>query len=114
MALACLAGVKIADRKEDDGWPDDENVDGMPMKDTTFIVKESCKCSGEPEARSMKSPILTPSAGSSPSLDANSINDSHSVKSWSSPESWKRSSSHFYCYSSFNSTLYRFCPLHQL
>ena len=90
-APACLTGVKIADREEDNSWPDDEDVDGTPVKDTISIVKESCSCSGELEARSMKSPILTP-AGSS--LDGNSISDSHSAsnKSRSSSESRKRSS----------------------
>ena len=90
-APACLTGVKIADREEDNSWPDDDVVDGTPVKDTISIVKESCTCNGEPEARSMKSPILSP-AGSS--LDANSISDSHSVgnKSRSSSESRKRSS----------------------
>ena len=90
-APACLTGVKIADREEDNSWPDDEDVDGTPVKDTISIVKESCTCNGELETRSMKSFILTP-AGSS--LDASSINDSQSVrnKSRSSSESRIRSS----------------------
>jgi small G protein signaling modulator 3 len=90
-APACLTGVKIADREEDNSWPDDEDVDGRPVKDTISIVKDSCPCDAEPEARSMKSPMLTP-AGSS--LDANSVGDSHSVsiKSRSSSQSRKRSS----------------------
>lgn len=90
-APACLTGVKIADREEDNSWPDDENMDGTPVKDTISIVKGSCTCNGEPEVRSIKNPILAP-AGSS--LDANSISDSHSVgnKSRSSSHSRKRSS----------------------
>ena len=90
-APACLTGVKIADREEDNSWPDDEDVDGTPVKDTISIVKESCTCNGEPESRSIKSPMLA-SAGFS--LDANSISDSHSVnnKSRSSSQSRKRSS----------------------
>ena len=85
-APACLTGVKIADREEDNSWPDDDNVDGIPVKDTISIVKGSCTCTGEP---SMKSPILAPA-----SLDAISIADSHSVsiKSRSSSNSRKRSS----------------------
>ena len=90
-APACLTGVKIADREEDNSWPDDEDVDGTPVKDTISIVKESCPCNGEPETWSMKSPMLAP-AGSS--LDANGNSDSQSVdnKSRSSSQSRKRSS----------------------
>jgi hypothetical protein len=88
-APACLTGVKIADREEDNSWPDDEDVEGTPVKDTISIVKESCTCNGETEVRSMKSPMIAPA-----SLDANSISDSHSVsnKSRSSSQSRKRSS----------------------
>jgi hypothetical protein len=90
-APACLTGVKIADREEDNSWPDDEDVDGTAVKDTISIVKESCTCDRETESRSMKSPKLSP-AGSS--LDTNSISDSHSItnKSRSSSQSRKRSS----------------------
>ena len=89
-APACLTGVKIADREEDNSWPDDDDVDGTPVKDTISIIKESCTCNGEPEARSMKSPILSPTGSSH---DANSISD-HSVsnKSRSSSQSRIRSS----------------------
>jgi small G protein signaling modulator 3 len=92
-APACLTGVKIADREEDNSWPDDEDVDGTSVKDTISIVKESCTCNGEAEVRSMKSPpMLAAVAGSS--IDANSTGDSHSVsiKSRSSSQSRKRSS----------------------
>ena len=88
-APACLTGVKIADREEDNSWPDDEDVDGSSVKDTISIVKESCTCNGELEVRSMKSP---PMPGLS--LDANSIIDPHSVSnnSRSPSHSRKRSS----------------------
>ncbi|OCH89615.1 TBC-domain-containing protein [Obba rivulosa] len=40
-APACLTGIKIADRKEDNSWPDDdESVNG----DDIEIVKDACEC----------------------------------------------------------------------
>ena len=91
-APACLTGVKIADREEDNSWPDDEDVDGALVKDTISIVKDSCTCNGEQEVRSMKSPTVPVAIGAP--VDANSIGDSHSVsiKSRSSSKSRKRSS----------------------
>ena len=90
-APACLTGVKIADRQEDNSWPDDENVDGTPVKDTISIVKDSCPCNGELQVRSTTSPVHTPGGSS---LDTNSIGDSHSVdiKSRSSSKSRNKSS----------------------
>ncbi|KAF8813556.1 TBC-domain-containing protein [Phlegmacium glaucopus] len=86
-APACLTGVKIADREEDNSWPDDEDVDGALVKDTISIVKDSCSCNGESDVRSATVPVGGP-------LDANGIGDSHSVsiKSRSSSKSRKRSS----------------------
>ncbi|KAF8193339.1 GTPase activating rab protein [Pholiota molesta] len=47
-APACLTGVKIADREENNSWPDDdEEEDGAGPTNVMEIVKESCTCSGE-------------------------------------------------------------------
>ena len=91
-APACLTGVKIADREEDNSWPDDEDGGGTVVKDTISIVKDSCPCDGELEVRSARSPV--PAAAGSSSLDGNNIGDSRSVsiKSRSSSQSRKRSS----------------------
>ncbi|KAF9048890.1 rab-GTPase-TBC domain-containing protein [Panaeolus papilionaceus] len=55
-APACLTGVKIADREEDNSWPDDEDEDededgvfgagGKGKKGVIEIVKDSCPCDG--------------------------------------------------------------------
>ncbi|KAJ3911896.1 GTPase activating rab protein [Lentinula edodes] len=49
-APACLTGVKIADREEDNTWPDseeeDEDQDGQAKK-SIQIVKEGCECNGD-------------------------------------------------------------------
>ncbi|KAF8826359.1 hypothetical protein HHX47_DHR5000034 [Lentinula edodes] len=49
-APACLTGVKIADREEDNTWPDseeeDEGQDGQAKK-SIQIVKEGCECNGD-------------------------------------------------------------------
>ncbi|OBZ72144.1 TBC domain-containing protein C4G8.04 [Grifola frondosa] len=42
-APACLTGIKIADRKEDNSWPDE---DEETAEDDIEIVKVSCECDG--------------------------------------------------------------------
>ncbi|KAG5643082.1 hypothetical protein DXG03_001577 [Asterophora parasitica] len=77
-APACLTGVKIADREEDNSWPDEEDDEGA--NDTIDIVKESCPCEGD-------------LGYVSPQVDSASVNTkSVSVKSRSSSKSRKRSS----------------------
>ncbi|KZT02541.1 TBC-domain-containing protein [Laetiporus sulphureus 93-53] len=44
-APACLTGIKIADRKEDNSWPEDEGH----LDDNIEIVKEACECDGVDE-----------------------------------------------------------------
>ncbi|PPQ84156.1 hypothetical protein CVT25_002022 [Psilocybe cyanescens] len=85
-APACLTGVKIADREEDNSWPDEEEDGQGEVKDTIEIVKGSCSCNGEPEVRSSKSDL----AGSAQATygDSNSV----SIKSRSSSKSRRRSS----------------------
>ncbi|KAI0951548.1 hypothetical protein AcW1_008567 [Taiwanofungus camphoratus] len=39
-APACLTGIKIADRKEDNSWPDDDGV----VDESIRIVREACDC----------------------------------------------------------------------
>ncbi|KAJ3797579.1 GTPase activating rab protein [Lentinula aff. detonsa] len=55
-APACLTGVKIADREEDNTWPDsdDDNEDdhaesgsGAREKRSIQIIKEGCECNGD-------------------------------------------------------------------
>jgi len=56
-APACLTGVKIADREEDNSWPDDDDEDeedgaggggiAGAGKGSIEIVKESCPCNGD-------------------------------------------------------------------
>ncbi|KAG6918433.1 hypothetical protein DXG01_014613 [Tephrocybe rancida] len=77
-APACLTGVKIADREEDNSWPDDED-DEDGTKQVIDIVKESCPCDGE-----------TPPPNDTVSIDGQSI--STSTKSGSSSKSRNRSS----------------------
>ena len=80
-APACLTGVKIADREEDNSWPDDDDDDMVPAKGNIDIVKESCPCDGESDPRSFSPTSF--GAGDSQSI---------SVKSRSSSKSRRRSS----------------------
>lgn len=57
-APACLTGVKIADREEDNSWPEDD--DGG--KGFIEIVKESCPCNGDSGWRSPSRASLGDSA----------------------------------------------------
>lgn len=86
-APACLTGVKIADREEDNSWPDEDDEDeggGGGGKDVMEIVKGPCTCDGEGNVAigSPRSSSYTP----------NAIVDSQSVKSRSSSKSRRRSS----------------------
>ncbi|KAH9481920.1 TBC domain-containing protein C4G8.04 [Psilocybe cubensis] len=84
-APACLTGVKIADREEDNSWPDDEEDDQGEAKDTIDIVKGSCPCNGELDVpNSSKSDRLSQATPG----DSNSV----SIKSRSSSKSRRRSS----------------------
>ncbi|KAL1741905.1 rab-GTPase-TBC domain-containing protein [Schizophyllum fasciatum] len=76
-APACLTGVKIADREENNAWPEDE--DGQ-AKETIDIVKENCQCDGSPDS----APVLA----ESPIAESMAP----SVKSRSSSKSRRRSS----------------------
>ncbi|KAF8963126.1 rab-GTPase-TBC domain-containing protein [Flammula alnicola] len=82
-APACLTGVKIADREEDNSWPDDDDEDGAVVKNTIEVVKENCSCNGELDA-----PVLGGRSDSAGVADSISI----SGKSRSSSKSRRRSS----------------------
>ncbi|KAH9930069.1 rab-GTPase-TBC domain-containing protein [Fomitopsis serialis] len=49
-APACLTGIKIADRKEDNTWPSDDGV----VDDTVEVVKEACDCDGMGDSSSTR------------------------------------------------------------
>jgi len=83
-APACLTGVKIADREEDNSWPDDN--DDAHVKDTIDIIRKGCKCDEESDSRSIGGMKL--SSGDSPTGESHST----SIKSRSSSKSRKRSS----------------------
>ncbi|KZT73579.1 TBC-domain-containing protein [Daedalea quercina L-15889] len=64
-APACLTGIKIADRKEDNNWPNDDSV----VDDTIEVVKEACDCDGAgdvSDAVSVMSSSTRPTARSVP------------------------------------------------
>ncbi|KAJ7692151.1 rab-GTPase-TBC domain-containing protein [Mycena rosella] len=81
-APACLTGVKIADREEDNSWPDDADDDAE--RPTIEIVKTECDCgegsdgSGSPsgagtDAASVKSGHAAPSVKSRASSKRQSL-----------------------------------------
>ena len=76
-APACLTGVKIADREEDNSWPEQDNVES-DWKDAIDIVKGHCDCDGELDTRRLP-PTDFPS-GDSQSIDAKSRSSSKSRK----------------------------------
>lgn len=66
-APACLTGVKIADRKEDNEWSDDEDG-GVDLRDEIEVVKEACECNGETadDSKSLSERDGRPSVRSTP------------------------------------------------
>ncbi|CCM04212.1 uncharacterized protein FIBRA_06379 [Fibroporia radiculosa] len=68
-APACLTGIKIADRKEDNDWPDE----GATVDDTIEIVKDACECDGAgdvPDSASIKTSSTRPTIHSMPVSEA--------------------------------------------
>ena len=87
-APACLTGVKIADREEDNSWPEEDEV-----KSTIEIIKGSCPCDGsgngvDLDTKSLASNYNFDSTNSPVEGDTTSI----SIKSRSSSKSRRRSS----------------------
>ncbi|KAG6901710.1 hypothetical protein C0995_008872 [Termitomyces sp. Mi166 len=91
-APACLTGVKIADREEDNSWPGEEGEEGGDeRKDVIEIVKGSCTCDGEsPPPPPPVTTTATTNVNDTTSADEQSI--APSTKSQSSSDSRKRSS----------------------
>ncbi|PBK72497.1 TBC-domain-containing protein [Armillaria solidipes] len=73
-APACLTGVKIADREEDNSWPDDEEE--QDTKNTVDIVKGNCDCDGESDTRSFRSHDSPPAESLSNSIQSGSSSNS--------------------------------------
>ena len=70
-APACLTGVKIADRTENNHWPE-EDGDGPP---TVEIIKESCDCDGTGYLEEPLLPDLDPSTVPGPIIDSSQLDD---------------------------------------
>ncbi|KNZ80158.1 TBC domain-containing protein C4G8.04 [Termitomyces sp. J132] len=86
-APACLTGVKIADREEDNSWPGEEGEDeGEGVKDVIEVVKENCTCDGE------SPPPLQPPTTTNDTASVYEQSIAPSTKSQSSSNSRKRSS----------------------
>ncbi|PIL32385.1 hypothetical protein GSI_05631 [Ganoderma sinense ZZ0214-1] len=70
-APACLTGIKVADRTEDNTWPEDEE-DATPH--VIDIVKEACDCSGDgddgADTMSVNSTSTRPTVRSIPTGDS--------------------------------------------
>lgn len=97
-APACLTGVKIADREEDNSWPEDEDSASIGAgsgsgrgrgRDSIEIVKGKCLCDVEADVKSVGSGER--GGGVEEGTDV----QSSSVKSRSSSKSRKRSSTVF-------------------
>lgn len=68
-APACLTGIKIADRKEDNSWPEDEGI----SDDAIEIVKDACDCDGSGDVAdtlSIRSSSTRPTIQSTPTVDS--------------------------------------------
>ncbi|KAI0636302.1 TBC-domain-containing protein [Trametes polyzona] len=76
-APACLTGIKVADRREDNSWPDD---DEDVSADVIDIVKEACDCDGDDGADtlSINSTSTRPTVRSMPAVDGASASSQRS------------------------------------
>ena len=89
-APACLTGVKIADREEDDSWPeDDEDTLGvrngrMSDEGNIEVVKGKCLCNEELDIQSVRSSerVEGDREGLQSSADARSISRSSSKRTF--------------------------------
>jgi len=90
-APACLTGVRIADRAEDNSWPDEDDDGGEGSgggKDVMEIIKGACTCDGDGNVAINNSQPLS----YMPNTAADSQSVSTGTKSRSSSKSRKRSS----------------------
>jgi len=89
-APACLTGIKIADRREDNSWPEDEVNDDY---EEIVIVKGKCDCGGEIDKIETSA---TPTLQNFPNAEFDSVGSKSSqpshAASRSSSKSRKRSS----------------------
>jgi hypothetical protein len=83
-APACLTGVKIADREEDNSWPDDEEA-----KNAIDIVKGACACDGTGNVP--ETDVQSLASNHAESVNSTFASDATSFKS-SSSKSRRRSS----------------------
>lgn len=74
-APACLTGVKIADRTENNHWPEDDG-DGPP---TVEIIKGSCDCDGTGYFDYPSLPDLDPSTVPGPIVGSPQLDDASSA-----------------------------------
>ncbi|EIW57961.1 TBC-domain-containing protein [Trametes versicolor FP-101664 SS1] len=76
-APACLTGIKVADRKEDNSWPEE---DEDATADVIEIVKEPCDCDGDDGADtlSINSTSTRPTVRSMPPVDGTSVSSQRS------------------------------------
>ncbi|KAI0763332.1 TBC-domain-containing protein [Trametes elegans] len=76
-APACLTGIKVADRKEDNSWPEDDEETSV---DAIEIVNDSCDCDGEDGADtlSINSASTRPTVRSMPAFDSASASSQRS------------------------------------
>lgn len=74
-APACLTGVKIADRTENNHWPE-EDGEGPP---TVEITKGSCDCDGTGYFEEPLLPDIDPSTVPGPIIDPPQLDDSSSI-----------------------------------
>ncbi|KAI0833838.1 TBC-domain-containing protein [Trametes gibbosa] len=76
-APACLTGIKVADRREDNSWPEDDD-DGAA--DVIVIVKEACDCDGDDgtDTMSINSSSTRPTVRSVAPVDGTSVSSQRS------------------------------------
>lgn len=95
-APACLTGVRIADREEDNSWPEDDGRSAGSGRgkgrEGIEIVKGKCTCDGESDSKSIRSGERGRGDGEESMASPLGDGQSMSVKSRSSSKSRKRSS----------------------
>lgn len=78
-APACLTGIKVADRREDNSWPEDDEDGAVDVID---IVKEGCDCDGDGDdgvdTMSINSTSTRPTVRSVGPVDGTSVSSQRS------------------------------------
>ncbi|KAF9450458.1 TBC-domain-containing protein [Macrolepiota fuliginosa MF-IS2] len=95
-APACLTGVKIADREEDNSWPEDDvgstGSGRRRRRESIEIVKGRCTCDGESDRDRDNKSVGSGERGRGGEGEEGDAQSALSVKSRSSSKSRKRSS----------------------